>query len=516
VASHYARGKTLGGFSARNYMAYQRGTVDSYKMWADQVGDQSYSWSQFLPYFQKSLDFTPPDQSKRPANATASYDTATLGEGGPLSVTFTKYAQAFSSWVQNGLKEIGIQPRKGFTSGKLMGSSYVLNTVEHTLQTRESSETAYLQPALANPNLIVYIQSLAKKIIFDSNKVATGVQVDTEGKVYTLSAKKEVILSAGAFQSPQLLMVSGVGPQATLSKYNIPVVADRPGVGQNMWDHILFGPAYRVNVITGSSLANPAFAAQTAADFNRDQTGILANTGGDFLAWEKIPRSARKSFTNQTERSLATFPADWPEIEYLNVGGFFGYQNNFVTGGPHDGYNYGSIPIALVAPLSRGNISISSADMADAPLINPNWLTDPADVAVAIAGYKRVRQLFATQALAPILIGPEFFPGTQVSTDDEILHLIRQSLNTVYHAAATCKMGQTSDPNAVVDSKARVMGVKNLRVVDASAFPLLPPGHPMATVCKAVPHSQYDGETLLTSSTDALAEKIADEIRQGS
>jgi len=364
----------------------------------------------------------------------------------------------------------------------------VLVTVEHTLQTRKSSETAFLQPALANPNLIVYIQSLAKKIIFDFNKVATGVQVDTEGKVYTLTARKEVILSAGAFQSPQLLMVSGVGPQATLSKYSIPVVADRPGVGQNMWDHILFGPAYRVNVITGSSLANPAFAAQTAADFNRDQTDILANTGGDFLAWEKIPRSARKSFTNQTERSLATFPADWPEIEYLNVGGFFGYQNNFVTGGPHDGYNYGSIPIALVAPLSRGNISIFSADMADAPLINPNWLTDPADVAVAIAGYKRVRQLFATKALAPILIGPEYFPGAQVSTDDEILHLIRQSLNTVYHAAATCKMGQTSDPNAVVDSKARVMGVKNLRVVDASAFPLLPPGHPMATVCKAVPH----------------------------
>lgn len=490
VASHYARGRTLGGSSARNYMAYHRGTVDTYKKWADQVGDQSYSWSEFLPYFQKSLDFTPPDQSKRPANATPSYDIATLGEGGPLSITFTNYAQAFSSWVQNGLKEIGISPRNGFTSGQLMGSSYVINTVEHTLQTRESSETAFLQPALANPNLIVYTQSLAKKIVFDSGKVAKGVQVDTAGKVYTLSARKEVILSAGAFQSPQLLMVSGVGPRATLIKYNIPIVADRPGVGQNMWDHILFGPSYRLNVITSSSLANPAFAAQAAADYNRDQTSILANTGADFIAWEKIPFLARKSFTNQTEKSLATFASDWPEIEYLVIGGLVGYQKNYVAAGPVDGYNYGSVAIALVAPLSRGNISISSADTADAPLINPNWLTDPADVAVAIAGYKRARQLFATKALAPILIGPEYFPGAQVSTDDEILHLIRQSLNTVYHAAATCAMGKTSNPNAVVDSKARVIGVKNLRVVDVSAFPLLPPGHPMATVCKAIPRFQ--------------------------
>ena len=122
--------------------------------------------------------------------------------------------------------------------------------------------------------------------------------------------------------------------------------------------------------------------------------------------------------------------------------------------------------------------------MADAPLINPNWLTDPADIAVAIAGYKRTRQLFATKAMAPVLIGQEAFPGPSVQTDAEILHIIRQSLNTVYHAAATNKMGRADDPNAVVDSKARVFGVKNLRVVDASAFPLLPPGHPMATVCK--------------------------------
>lgn len=217
-------------------MTYQRGTIGSYKQWADQVGDNDYAWEQFLPYFEKSLNFTPPNQSKRAANATVQYDSSVLGNGrGPVSVTYSNYAQAFSSWAQKAFSEIGIHPINGFQSGKLFGSAYGLATIEASTMTRESSETAYLEPALGNPNLYVFQSTLGKKIIFNANKRATGVQVDTEGKVYTLSATKEVILSAGAFQSPQLLMVSGVGPQQTLAKHNIPVVADLPGVGQNMW-----------------------------------------------------------------------------------------------------------------------------------------------------------------------------------------------------------------------------------------------------------------------------------------
>lgn len=171
-------------------------------------------------------------------------------------------------------------------------------------------------------------------------------------------------------------------------------------------------------------------------------------------------------------------------MEYLNVGTYFGYQRNFIRDSPADGYQYASVLLALVAPLSRGTIDISSADAADPPVINPNWLTHPTDVAVAIAGYKRVRQLFATKAMEPILIGPEYFPGPNVNTDEEILNLIRQVLSTVFHPSSTCAMGKAGDKAAVVDSKARVFGVHGLRVVDTSAFPLLPPGHPMATVCK--------------------------------
>lgn len=219
-------------------MAYQRGTKESYNLWAAQVGDSSYTWSSFLPYMQKSLKFTPPDASKRARNATASYDLSTLSHSrgnGPLSVTFSNYAMAMGSWVQKGLAEIGIMPTQGFTSGTLSGSAYVLETIEAKTQTRESSETAFLRPALERGNLIVFQQSLAKTVAFDAEKRATGVVVDTAGKKYTLSARREVILSAGAFQSPQLLMVSGVGPRATLERFGIPIVKELPGVGENMW-----------------------------------------------------------------------------------------------------------------------------------------------------------------------------------------------------------------------------------------------------------------------------------------
>lgn len=244
AVSHFARGKTLGGCTARNYMAYQRGTKQSYQLWADAVGDDSYAWDNLLPFFEKSLNFTPPDIGKRGVNATPHYDEATVAVpgDGPLPVTFSNYAQAFSTWVQQGLKELGIMPRDGFTSGELIGSSFPLVNVHHESGKRASSETAFLRPALGRDNLVVYVNTMATKVVFDGDKNAVAVEVDSAGFPYTLSANKEIVLSAGAFQSPQLLMVSGVGPAETLKQFDIPVVADRPGVGQNMWVSIYWSP----------------------------------------------------------------------------------------------------------------------------------------------------------------------------------------------------------------------------------------------------------------------------------
>lgn len=213
----------------------------------------------------------------------------------------------------------------------------------------------------------------------------------------------------------------------------------------------------------------------------------MTNSGGDLFAWEKLPRNNETAFSNSTLASLSIFPSDWPEVEYLTVAGYLG-DNVDYNNGPTDGANYATVVAAIVAPLSRGSVSISSASASDAPLIDPRWLTDPTDQAVAVAAYKRVRQLFATNAMAPVLIGPEVYPGMPANasqSDAEILEIIKKSFNTVWHASCTCKMGKTTDPMAVVDSQARVIGVKGLRVVDASSFALLPPGHPVSTICKS-------------------------------
>ena len=180
------------------------------------------------------MKFSPPPAA-RASNASVDYDASIVGNTGDLQVTWPAFAQPLSSWAKPALNAIGVKPQKGFMNGVLNGTSYAIGTIRAGEQIRDSSETAFLQPSLkSQPNLIVFHNTMAKKILFNANKAATGVQVDTAGSIYNINANKEVILSAGAFQSPQMLMVSGVGPAATLQKFNIPVVADRAGVGQNL------------------------------------------------------------------------------------------------------------------------------------------------------------------------------------------------------------------------------------------------------------------------------------------
>jgi choline dehydrogenase len=286
-------------------------------------------------------------------------------------------------------------------------------------------------------------------------------------------------------------MVSGIGPSSILSQYNITVLSDLPGVGQSLQDHPLAEIIHRVNVNTASKLVNdPAYAAQAGMDYLTNQTGPLTQPSS-IIAWEKLPPSL---LSNATLQKIATLTDDWPEIEYLAIDAYLGFNRQYETADPDDGFNYASLAFALQAPFSRGNVSISSDDVSDPPVINPNWLTDHADIDMMIAGFKRVRQVYA--AIAEVTIGDEVLPGKNVTTDDQILEYIKEALVFIYHAAGTCAMGKEGDSMAVVDSKARVFGVNGVRVVDASVFPFLPAGHPQGTCYM-------------------LAEKIADDIKNG-
>jgi choline dehydrogenase len=286
----FPQGRTLGGGSTRNFMWYQRGSKGSYQKWADEVGDQSYSFSKFLHYFKMSVKFTPPNVSVRAANSTPQYSTSDYSSsGGPLHVSYPNFASPVASWLARGLSAIGLQELPGLVDGNLLGWTWAANTIDPVTQVRSTSETSFLREAMqVNDNLVVYSSTLAKKILFDASKKATGVLVansnsDSGRTTFTLNATKEVIVSSGAFRSPQMLMVSGIGPAATLEKNHIEVLADLPGVGQNLWDHLWFGPSYAVNTVTHNWLGNPEYGAQASAEFKQDQAGILTNVGGDLL-----------------------------------------------------------------------------------------------------------------------------------------------------------------------------------------------------------------------------------------
>ncbi|KAF5125123.1 Dehydrogenase patE [Metarhizium anisopliae] len=437
---HIAQGKCVGGSSAWNFMIHHRGPKGMYDQWAEAVGDDSYKLSNFEKFYKKFATFTPGSTSKRPADTlspSGGADFAAAGQGGPVQVSYTNFVSDWSKWLQKGLQAVGLKRTDGFDRGDLLGYHYTETTIRQSDATRSSSaEYIYAANKKKMSNLKVFTNTQGSKIEFDSSKKATGVKVlSAVGSEYTIKAKREVIVSSGAYKSPQLLMLSGIGPEDTLSKHGIPVVAESPGVGQNMWDHIFFGPS-------------------------RAQLG-----------W---------------------FSDDWPEVEFLGGNGHIGTFGSLLKQ-PFDGKQYATLLGALVAPLSRGNVTISSTSVRDQPVINPNWLTAKGDQEVAVALLKRLREVWATPELQSISNGPEYYPGEKVKTDEEILNTVRDSLMTVWHPACTCKMGKKEDPMAVVDNLARVHGVQGLRVVDASAFPILPPGHPMATIY-------------------ALAEKIADDV----
>ncbi|CZT12197.1 related to choline dehydrogenase [Rhynchosporium agropyri] len=491
-APTYTRGKALGGSSVLNFMSYGFASKGSHQKWADDVADQSYTYESMLQYYHKAMKFTAPKAGARSANATPSIAAANVATSGLLPVTFGAYVQSWSTWVALGLKAIGIPQVPAFVDGNNLGWSWHLYTIKSPEATRATSETAYLDPVLSRPNLAVFDNTFVQRIIFDDNKSATGVTVKSTNKndgSFTISAVKEVILSAGVFQSPHLLQVSGVGPKAVLARYNINLIADRPGVGQNMQDQNSIPVMYKVALTTNTRLStDPAYAAEVLQEYKVNRTGPMSASGGDLFGQEKIPNEFRTGFSADTKAYLASLPTDWPEIGYVV------FPNG--AGVPQDGSNFAIMQALLQAPRSRGSVTIQSADMAVAPIIDPNWLGSQTDVEVLIAGLKRVRQALKSSAMAPIMIGDELLPGPTVQTDAQLAAYVAQRASTLYHAAATNKMGKTTDPDAVVDNRGRVIGVNRLRVIDGSSLPFLLPG----------PSPQ--------TQVYVLAEKLADDIKR--
>lgn len=261
------------------------------------------------------------------------------------------------------------------------------------------------------------------------------------------------------------------------------MVSALSGVGQNLQDPLFFNVLWGITTATSGSVIadSPSLA---LSQYLNSAAGPYSSAGG-YFGFEKLPASLRANLSQTTKTALSSFPEDWPEIEHV-ISGF--------PGGP--GFTIGAVSPSILVPFSKGNVTITSSSMFDPPSIDLGWLNDPRDAEFAVAAFKRARQIWETVPGKAIRVGAEIVPGVAVQTDAQILEYIRANAQQIWHASSTCKMGKAVDAEAVVDSKARVFGVKGLRVVDNSVAPFSVPGHPQGTVYM-------------------LAEKIADDIRFG-
>ncbi len=428
------RGKGLGGSSAINAMVYIRGHRQDYDHWAS-LGNTGWSYADVLPYFKRSEDNT-------------DFDGEYHGKGGPLRVNKLRTDNPVQEIFLQAAREAQFRIREDFNAEDHEGLG-IYQVTQHNGE-RWSAARAYVHPYMANrSNLRVETSAHATGILFEDNR-AVGVYYRKGNELKQIRARREVILSAGAFQSPHLLMLSGVGDKATLAKHGIATVHHLPGVGRNLQDHPDFIFTYLSDApyFTGLSFTGIAHQIGAIRQYRRERRGPMT--------------------TNFAE--CGGFLKTRPDLEVPDIQLHFGMAmvNDH---GRKRGWGRGfSCHVCLLRPESRGSVFLKNADPMLAPLIDPNFLGEEADMEAMVAGFKTTRRLMETPALRALQ--KKDMVTSDVKTDDDIRALLRARVDTVYHPVGTCKMG-VNDPLAVVDPKLRVYGLQGLRVVDASIMPTL-------------------------------------------
>lgn len=436
------RGKCLGGSSAINAMVYVRGHPQDYNHWAA-LGNEGWSYVDVLPYFIQS------ENNERIKNQFH-------GNSGPLIVSDLRTDNPLQQRYLDAAKEQGYTILDDFNGADQEGLGVYQVTQKHG--ERWSVARAYLFPHLKRTNLTVITHALTHRIRIE-NKKAVGVEFECKEQHMFMRAKKEVLLSAGAIQSPQILMLSGIGDQKELNKHGIEVKQHLPGVGENFHDHPDFIFGYKVNNIRGT--------------FGFSIAGTI-----DFLKQISRYRKERRGLLTTNFAEYGGFLKSSPEQKIPNL------QLHFVVALVDDHarklhWGHGiSCHVCLLNPKSRGNIKISGPSIHDPLHIDPNFFGEEEDLEEMVKGFKLTRQLLQSQSLQEI-ISKDLFTANVV-TDEDIRHILRERSDTVYHPVGSCKMGV--DDMAVVDPELRVYGIENLRVVDASIMPSVVNGNTNAPV----------------------------------
>ncbi|WP_050927873.1 GMC family oxidoreductase [Aestuariivita boseongensis] len=451
------RGKALGGSSAINAMLYVRGHPSDYDEWAD-LGCDGWDWQSVLPYFKRA------EGNARGADdlhgADGPLQVANQSEPRPITHAFVEAAsqqqiretQDFNGSEQEG---VGLYQVTQFHSGPQKGE-------------RCSAAAAYLFPAMTRPNLTILTKTQVRRVRWDGLR-ATGVEIQQNGKRQIIEAKREVILSAGAFGSPQLLMLSGIGPRDELARHKIEVVHELPGVGQNLQDHLDYILTYhsKRDDVVGLGPKGLAQLAQAGLRWRKDGAGLFASPfaeGGAFF--KSAPHVAK------------------PDLQLHFVVGIVDDHMRKI----HFRYGF-SCHVCVLRPFSRGSVGLTSSRADKPPRIDPQYLSDPRDLQLLMTGARQMEAILEAEPLAPWR-GKRLYlhDGSDAALEADI----RNRADTIYHPVGTCAMG-TGDM-AVTDAQGRVHGVEGLRVVDASLMPRLIGGNTNAPVMM-------------------MAEKIADQMR---
>jgi choline dehydrogenase len=456
-SQRYPRGKTLGGCSSINGMIYMRGQARDYDNWAKITGDDSWNWQNALEAFKAHEDHYRLDKGADPLTGSNSRFSDMHGHGGEWRIEKQRLRWDVLDSFSDAAVEMGINKTEDFNSGDNAGVGYF--DVNQRSGWRWSTSKAFLRPVQSRPNLTVWTEAQVETLTFltDANGTlrCSGVVVQHQGQSKVVLAGREVILSAGAVNSPQILQLSGIGPAALLKSHGIKVVVDAP-VGENLQDHLQIRAVFKVNgTRTLNTLANSLFG--------------KAKIGAEYLFKRSGPMSMSPS-------QLGAFTRSDPSRPHANLE--YHVQPLSLEAFGEDLHDFPAVTISVcnLNPSSRGHVRIGSANFRDAPKISPNYLTTEDDRKVAADSLRQVRQIMgqpAMQSYQP----EEFKPGIQHQSDAELAKLAGDIANTIFHPVGTVKMGQNNDATAVLDPHLRVKGLVGLRVVDASIMPKITSGN---------------------------------------
>ena len=431
------RGRALGGSSAINAMVYVRGHRSDYDHWAT-LGNAGWSYGEVLPYFRR-------------AEGNQRFGGPFHGREGPLSVDDPRTDSPFHDIFLQAAREAGFALNDDFNGAEQEGLG--IYQVTQRNGERCSAARAYLHPVMARrPNLVVCTQATARRIIFEGRR-ASGLEIIQQGHARVLKARREVIVCAGALQSPQLLMVSGVGDAAQLARQGVPIVQHLPGVGANLQDHIDFAFCCKLpNVaLAGVSLRGGVRLLREIGRWRRERRGLLSTNFAEAGGFVRLGTQS---------------PA--PDIQFMLITAMVDDHGRRL----HAGHGL-SLHVTLLRPASRGSITIAGPSVDTPPVIDPNFYGDASDLERMVQGFRLGRRLLAAPAFAS-RITRELY-SADARTDEQVRAVLRARSDTVYHPVGTCRMGR--DAGAVVDAQLRVHGVQALRVVDASVMPTIVGGN---------------------------------------